>query len=72
MSDQQYRVYTNGSLRVSVVTVGKPDSVKETYYTFWAESYHDARKQATDHGLYGEQPLRIERPFDGTKQEWRQ
>ena len=65
MSEERYFVYTNG-------WPNKPDSVKEICYSFWAESFHDARKQATDHGLYGEQPLRIERPFDGTKQEWQQ
>jgi len=65
MSEERYLVYTNG-------WPNKPDNVKDTAYTFWAESFHDARKQATDHGLYGEQPLRIERLVDGTTQEWRQ
>ena len=67
MSDQKYLVYTAGWPSKHR---GTSDGVKETCYTFWASSYHDAKRQAKEHGLFGEEPLKITRPYDGSSQKF--
>tara|TARA_R110002012_G_scaffold64701_1_gene169982 strand:+ start:646 stop:828 length:183 start_codon:yes stop_codon:yes gene_type:complete len=45
------------------IVVCESDRNYQTEYVFSAESFHDCKLQAKEHGLFGDRPIRIEQRF---------